>query len=34
MKIEFEKITERVNGGLIGLADREERTRRAQEALA
>lgn len=31
---DIEKITERVNGGLIGLADREERTRRAQEALA
>lgn len=31
---DIEKITKRVNGGLIGLADREERTRRAQEALA
>lgn len=31
---DVEKITERVNGGLIGLVDREERTRRAQEALA
>lgn len=31
---DIEKITKRVNGGVIGLADREERTRRAQEALA
>lgn len=31
---DIEKITKRVNGGLIGLVDREERTRRAQEALA
>ncbi len=31
---DLEKITKRVNGGLIGLTDREERTHRAQEALA
>lgn len=30
---DVEKITKRVNGGLIGLVDREERTARAQEAL-
>ena len=29
-----EKVTQRVNGGLIGLADRERRTELAQEALA
>jgi len=29
-----EKVTERVNGGLIGLADRERRSALAQEALA
>jgi len=31
---DIEKVSKRVNGGVIGLADREERTRRAQEALA